>query len=339
MDEKSRAVTPGHQPQYYSRRPITRPARNIDGIRPASALKPVAKLPQAPQAQFQSSGPAPNIMPVGHHPTFTQTKLPDDVRPVQPSSPATLDQRPSSDATDPTISEDDYSSILEEASASVNSQAAPIISTTPQSQSQPASKSDDIGKVAGQLEMHKASAVKPVKKSKKIKSLVSIFVIVVVLGVGYAVFSHFNNSATKATPAQIRAAAAAQLLDKTAQYKDASKIGSGIGIYEASNQNTLPKTLGPATNSRTIELCGTSCATSTETVAVGPLAKYVAAEISFKAYSATLVAPNVHILYIVPNATCDNEKQNLLSGNSTGSVALLYAIPNSSGYVQECLEV
>jgi hypothetical protein len=311
MDDIKRTPPPGPGGRPYSTRSFTPRTRDIAYRDP--------RLPRvaAPSAQITSNHQLPSspqsfsadVKRITPRPTYTPAHL---TQPIHKS-----------------VNQDiNYDQLL--AGPVTN----PIISSAP-NQNLPANSPSAFE--AQPKHRNKAARLIPTRKVKLNKHI-TLGAVILIVASAFALFvlPYSKTTATKLTPAQQKAHATLLVLEKTPQYQDASKIGAGLGLYESSNANQLPQTLGPSPTPRTITFCGSNCQGQSESINVGPLEYYMAAAVFLKSYSNSLTITNSSSLYIVAHATCNNSGSRMVDAPSNSS-AILFDVSQSDQIEQKCL--
>jgi hypothetical protein len=359
VDEKQRDSLQGHEPQYYLRRPITRSTRAVDNrpIHPSPPVKtelieesnaPIHPSPPIkPEPVEESNEPIHPSPPVKSEPidesnipihpselTMPPLPRPEELKPQkpthshpQPSYTKITDLRPKHQPVNHAHAGPLFDPMV------LRTPLKPLGNDYPSMQDR-----NELGDIANRIDSRPKTA-KPTKHRKKINLKLVLVPLLITVLVAAAVFFVVNKaSSPKYSVQQIRQAKVVESLEQTPEYRDATIIGAGLGIYEADNGGSMPESL-TADGSTKVLLCGQSCQGATATVTVGPLKYYTAEQVSFNVYTKSLSVTNTRTLYIVPNASCNNTKTNLVSGQSSGSSAILYAISGSGGANEQCLEV
>jgi prepilin-type N-terminal cleavage/methylation domain-containing protein len=172
-----------------------------------------------------------------------------------------------------------------------------------------------------------------------VEIIVVIAVLVIIGLVSYYIGTNSNtnkNSSSASTSAKASSTpTASQAANNTLKQNDALSIGATIADYIDTNLLS-PTKVAVGSTSKTLDICGSSCSAST-TVPV-TLRYYTALAVSMQPYSSKLTVTNTQKVYIVQNASCNNELTEIAPPNSGKqyNVAVLYALQSGSILEQKC---
>ena len=124
----------------------------------------------------------------------------------------------------------------------------------------------------------------------------------------------------------------------TERQNDAASLAAAVASYEAAHNGALPQSTKPGHTYDVMYVCGADCSSGSGVPATISYDSSRPTVVSVRPYTVGLTVPSDRTLYIVDNASCDSGKTGL-GTQSTGAVAILYALDSGSGPKQQCLGV
>jgi TM2 domain-containing membrane protein YozV len=118
--------------------------------------------------------------------------------------------------------------------------------------------------------------------------------------------------------------------------EDINSLQQVIRLFETNVSGSLPTNVVAGPGTHDINICGPSCENDGETTT--KMLSYNPKDVSIIAYNDQLHVPNTNTVYIVTNATCNNN-QTGLGNTKIHDVAILYELKSIFGAKQNCASV
>jgi len=167
--------------------------------------------------------------------------------------------------------------------------------------------------------------------------------IVVLLGLS-ALVVYKNNHKVTITPtisykSQTSTGGYTQSPENISRNQDAAVIESTISNYIDNNSGELPQSTTVGSSPDILDICGEPCSNGDVEPTGLTLSVYSPSAVSFQPYASGLTVPDSKTLYIIDKASCNDSGTSLTPPTSAVSVAVLYALQNSSKIEPICREV